>query len=72
VLNLGGARGFVANHTGVVVLELADGRRSVAEIVTAVADVFGLDEHPAKPVRAFLDIASSRALVELHRRKDPR
>jgi len=72
VLNLGGARGFVANHTGVVVLELADGRHSVAEIVTAVADVFGLDEHPAKPVRAFLDIASSRALVELHRRKDPR
>jgi hypothetical protein len=54
------------------VLELADGRRSVAEIVTAVADAFDLKEHPETPISAFLDVASSRALVELRRRKDPR
>ena len=72
VLNqTGGVHGLLANHTGVVVLELADGRRSVAEIVRAVTDVFDLEERPDEHISAFLDIASNRALVELHRRKDP-
>jgi hypothetical protein len=63
----GSATGVIANHTGVLVLELANGRRSVAEIANVVADAFGVADPPHTDVSRFLDIASSRALVEIGR-----
>jgi hypothetical protein len=65
VTHTGKASGLIANHTGVLVLELANGRRSVAEIADVVADAFGLADPPHADVGTFIDIASIRALVEI-------
>lgn len=67
VTRAGDTDGLLANHTGVLVLELANGRHSLAEIADVVADAFGLDEPPQTDVNRFLEVASTRALVEICR-----
>jgi hypothetical protein len=54
----------VLNHTGVLLLELANGRHSVDEMVTIVRTAFLLERTPGAEVRQFLDCAVHAGLVE--------
>ena len=63
----GGAQHIVTNTTGVLVLELANGRYSIGEIADVVAEAFGLGEPPQAQVTAFLDSVVRCGLVELRR-----
>ena len=54
----------VLNQTGALMLELANGRHGVDEIVEIVRRAFGLAEPPEREVREFLDRASRVGLVE--------
>ena len=57
---------FVVNKTGVLVLELSNGRHSVAEIIGIVQDAFTLPRPPHAQVTEFLDLASRHHLVHVH------
>jgi Glycosyltransferase (GlcNAc) len=63
---------FVINNTGALILELANGQYSVAEIVGVVQDAFGLADPPRAQVTAFVDSASQCRLVdaEWHEERD--
>jgi hypothetical protein len=54
---------FLLSSTGVLILELANGRYSVSEIIDVVGETFGLDGPPHAQVLAFLDSASLCGLV---------
>jgi hypothetical protein len=54
---------LLINSTGVLVLELANGRYSVAEILDVVEEAFGLDSSPREQVLAFLESAVLCGLV---------
>ena len=55
------------NKTGMFVLELADGRRSLSEIGDIIGDAFDLADPPHAMVAAFIDEALYDGLVTLHR-----
>ena len=59
----GDSRAHVLNHTGVLLLELANGRHSVDEMVTIVQTVFRLPSVPDGEVRQFLERAAQAGLV---------
>ena len=54
----------VLNQTGVVLLELANGRHTVEEMVEIVREAFHLDRSPEAEVRDFLARAVEARLVE--------
>jgi hypothetical protein len=54
----------VLNQTGVVLLELANGRHTVDEIVEIVQQAFRLERPPEREVRDFLARAAEAGLVE--------
>jgi hypothetical protein len=54
----------VLNQTGVLLIELANGRHSVDEMVEIVREAFGLEQAPEREVREFLDRAVKAGLVE--------
>jgi hypothetical protein len=57
-------RDHVVNQTGVVLLELANGRHTVDEMVEIVRQAFRLEDAPEREVREFLDRAREAGLVE--------
>jgi hypothetical protein len=59
----GSSTPFTANGTGVLVLELANGRHSVVEIIHIVQETFALPNAPRVQVTEFLDFASGWGLV---------
>ncbi len=64
VTRSGGSGGrHTLNVTGVLMLELANGRHSVAEIIRVVADTFGLPERPETEIREFFAVAAQEGLV---------
>jgi Glycosyltransferase (GlcNAc) len=63
VTQAGASVRLVINNTGVLVLELANGRHSVAEIISIVQEAFGLASPPRTQVTAFLDSASRSRLI---------
>ena len=54
----------VLNHTGVLLLELANGQHSVDDMVASIGAAFSLDRAPESEVRQFLDRAVGAGLVE--------
>jgi hypothetical protein len=61
------AEPVLINNTGMFILELSDGHRSVSEITSLVGNAFGLAEPPLAVVAAFLDDAVYSGLVTLRR-----
>ena len=59
----GDSRAHVLNHTGVLLLELANGRHSVDEMITIVQTAFRLPSVPDGEVRQFLEQAAQCGLV---------
>ena len=60
----GDARVHALNSTGVMLLELANGRHSVDEMTTILQQAFGLDHPPANEVTQFLEHARRNGLVQ--------
>ena len=60
----GDSRAHVLNHTGVLLLELANGRHSVDEMIEIVQTAFQLTRVPDGEVRQFLQLAAQAGLVE--------
>ena len=56
-------RAHYLNHSGVVVLELCDGRRSVSEIAECIQKVYGLGTAPRRDVQDVLAKLSAEGLV---------
>jgi hypothetical protein len=54
----------VLNQTGVLLLELANGRHTVDEMIGIVQQAFALDRPPEDDVRDFLERAVAAGLVE--------
>jgi len=54
----------VLNRTSVLLLELANGRHSVEEMVAILQAAFSLPYAPEDEVRDFLDLAVQAGLVE--------
>ena len=54
---------FVLNSTGVLLLELANGRYSLAEITGVVSDAYGLSQPPEHEIAEFFESASRRGLI---------
>ncbi len=54
---------FVLNSTGVLLLELANGRYSLAEIIDFVSDAYGLSQPPEHEILDFFESASQRGLM---------
>ncbi len=65
VIEAGSPTQFVINKTGVLVLELANGHYSVAEIIDVVQEAFSLPRPPHEQVTTFLDLASRCRLVQI-------
>jgi len=59
----GDDRVHVLNQVGVLLLELANGRHSVEEMISILQRAFGLDHAPEADVRQFLDRAVHAGLV---------
>jgi hypothetical protein len=57
-------RAHYLNHTAVLVLELCDGRRRVAEIAELVRKAYGLGRAPRRAVDSALTRMASEGLVE--------
>jgi hypothetical protein len=55
--------GYKLNDTGVLLFELANGRYSLAEIVSVVTDAFSLDTSPESEIRKFYVLAAQAGLV---------
>jgi hypothetical protein len=70
VAQAGAPTRFVINNTGALILELANGRYSVVEIVGVVQDAFGLADPPYAQVMAFVDSASQCRLVDAEWHKE--
>jgi hypothetical protein len=60
----GDDRVHVLNQVGVLLLELANGRHSVEEMISILQRAFGLDHAPDADVRQFLERAVQAGLVE--------
>jgi hypothetical protein len=60
----GDDRVHVLNHVGVLLLELANGRHSVEEMIAILQRAFHFDDAPEAEVRQFLDRAVQAGLVE--------
>src|SRR5689334_1751527 len=58
------------NPTAVLILELCDGSRSVAEIVDLVQEAYSLEESPVATVNEALEKMKSEGLLADHRAGD--
>jgi Glycosyltransferase (GlcNAc) len=59
-----GQQGHLLNNAGVLLLEFANGRHSVTEIVDAVSGLYGLSASPESVIRQFFGSAAQIGLVE--------
>jgi hypothetical protein len=65
VLDVASGRYFVLNETGLRLLDLLDGERTVEQVEAALADEFEVDrETLARDVRAIVEALVSEGLVE--------
>jgi hypothetical protein len=65
VVHPGQSSSITINHSGVFILELANGRYSISDIIDVVRSAYGLTEPPRDMVFQFLAQAESNGLVQI-------
>jgi len=54
------------NHTAVLLLELCNGRHSIPEMITSLAQSYGLDAPPEKEIREVIDKFAQEGLIRFN------